>query len=105
MNQQEAQKNVLSEQFNEKLMNDYEALNIEVLSVRKDNQILVAENSRLGGQIKSMEAKIEELIDQSRNNNARSNDGAKDQSSNREEKETDQRKNEETGDTVSGLKQ
>lgn len=41
MNQQEAQKNVLSEQFNEKLMNDYEALNNETISLKKEGQILL----------------------------------------------------------------
>ena len=37
MNQQEAQKNVLSEQFNDKLMNDYEALNEELVALKREN--------------------------------------------------------------------
>lgn len=37
MNQQEAQKNVLSEQFNDKLMNDYEALNEELIALKREN--------------------------------------------------------------------
>lgn len=38
---------MLSEQFNEKLMNDYEALNLEMIGSKQDNQLLVTENSRM----------------------------------------------------------
>ena len=59
MNQQEAQKNVLSEQFNDKLMNDYEALNEELIALKRENQMFVQQNTRMNEQIKEMEFRIE----------------------------------------------
>jgi len=38
---------MLSEQFNEKLMNEYEALNIEFMTAKKENEMFVSENLKM----------------------------------------------------------
>lgn len=43
-NQQEAQKNVLSEQFNDKLMNEYEELSVQFEALQQENQMLAQAN-------------------------------------------------------------
>lgn len=105
MNQQEAQKNVLSEQFNENLMNDYEALNLEMLGAKKDNQLLVAESSRMNEQIKSMEQRIEELVDQMQDQNHNLKARTEDRPSGPEEGGLPQSRSDAETETVPKLKQ
>ena len=51
----------MSEQFNEKLMNDYEALNEEIKIIQRENQTLIKQNTHFNSKYDDMENTIQKL--------------------------------------------